>query len=226
MIDWTKVLVMADDDIVGIAAGQVVLFASGVPGQAATLDVAATETLAPGEDAYVRNLGTDRNALLEFGIPRGITGNPGENASIEVDNTETLEPGLNAYVQNVGTAQHARLQFGIPRGASGVWGDIIGDLDDQSDLLNALNSKATPEDLAKEILYFSAQTVGAANNAEIFRITDDAISTDTVVLGCVFADPAYITSDVSWESFVGYIIFTGTCTAVTTADVTLGRKGN
>ena len=82
----------------------------------------------------------------------------------------------------------------------------------------------------KQVLYFTSQTVSAATSAQIMRIpasgTDTRITTNTVVLECTFANPAYITSDVSWTSYAGYIIFTGTCVAATTANVTLANKSN
>ena len=76
------------------------------------------------------------------------------------------------------------------------------------------------------ILYFYQQVVSAATAAEIMRISNAAITANTVVLECAFADPAYVTSDVTWTSYAGYISFTGTCTAATTANVTLGTKSN
>lgn len=87
----------------------------------------------------------------------------------------------------------------------------------------------------KNILYFSssgnnAMTVNVGSNTQIGRIpasgTNSLITTDTVVLSCVFADPSKITSNVTWTSYNGYVTFTGTCTAVTSANVILGRKGN
>lgn len=84
--------------------------------------------------------------------------------------------------------------------------------------------------VAEEILHFSGQTVSAANNAQICRIpssgTNSAITADHVVLEAVWGNPAYITSNVTWTSYAGYITFTGTCTASTTLTVTLGKKGN
>lgn len=84
--------------------------------------------------------------------------------------------------------------------------------------------------VADEILYFSGQAVSAASNAQICRIpasvTNSAITADHVVLEAVWANPAYITSNVTWTSYAGYIAFTGTCTAATTLTVTLGKKGN
>lgn len=97
----------------------------------------------------------------------------------------------------------------------------------ETEMNTALAAKA---DLAKEIMYFTAQTVSTGSSAQIMRIpssgTNSSITTDTVVLECTFAAPANITSNVSWQSYAGYIAFTGTCTAATTANVTLGTKGN
>ena len=136
------------------------------------------------------------------------------------------------------------------------WGEVAGTLSEQTDLKTALDEKAplaspaltgTPTaptassgtnstqiattafvrgELNKEILYFYQQAVSAASSAEIMRITNTAITDKTVVLECTFANPAAITSDVTWTSYAGYITFNGTCTAATTANVTLGQKGN
>lgn len=71
------------------------------------------------------------------------------------------------------------------------------------------------------ITYFESQTTSVASNAEILRITDSAITTNTIVLECTFANPSAISGDVSWTSYNGYISFVGTCTSATTANVTL-----
>lgn len=84
---------------------------------------------------------------------------------------------------------------------------------------------ASEVDLNKKILYFSGQTVSAVSSGELFRITDDRITTDTIVLECTFAQMGYLRSDVTWTSYSGYIAFTGTCDTATTANVTLGIKG-
>lgn len=75
-------------------------------------------------------------------------------------------------------------------------------------------------------MYYYEQTVNTATNAEIMRITDSRINTNSIVLECTFANPEYITSDVTWTSYAGYIAFTGTCVAATTANVTIGYMSN
>ena len=76
------------------------------------------------------------------------------------------------------------------------------------------------------ITYFESQTTSVASNAEVLRITDSTITTNTIVLECTFANPSAINGDVSWTSYNGYIAFTGTCTRATTANVTLADKTN
>lgn len=93
-------------------------------------------------------------------------------------------------------------------------------------LTGAVNELDTDMESKSSVTYFTSQTVSVASNAEILRITDTSITTDTVVLGCVFDDPSYISGDVTWTSYTGYISFIGTCTVATTADVTLGTKIN
>lgn len=75
-------------------------------------------------------------------------------------------------------------------------------------------------------LYYVSQAVSVASNSEIFRITNSAITTDTVVIECTFANPNAISSNVTWTSYDGYISFVGTCTSATTANVTLMTKVN
>lgn len=93
-------------------------------------------------------------------------------------------------------------------------------------LTGAVNELDTDMESKSSVTYFTSQTVSVASNAEILRITDTSITTDTVVLGCVFDDPSYISGDVTWTSYAGYISFIGTCAVATTADVTLGTKIN
>lgn len=59
----------------------------GVDGQSSTIAIGNVETLPPGSSAYVQNVGTESNAVLNFGIPRG---NAGEGAPSWGDITGTL----------------------------------------------------------------------------------------------------------------------------------------
>ena len=85
-------------------------------------------------------------------------------------------------------------------------------------------------ELEKQILYFQSVAVANATNAQIMRIpasgTNSKITTNTVVLECYISQPQYIAGPILWQSYDGYVVFTGTTTATTTANVVLGTKGN
>lgn len=53
----------------------------GPSGKAATVKIGTVTTLSPGSKATVRNSGTDTDAVLDFGIPRGADGTGGGGGS-------------------------------------------------------------------------------------------------------------------------------------------------
>lgn len=100
----------------------------GDPGDNATINVGAVTTLEPGQEATVTNTGSETNAVLAFGIPKGEKGDKGDkgetgdNATIAIGTVTTLEPEQEATVQNTGTETNAVLSFGIPKGETGATG--------------------------------------------------------------------------------------------------------
>lgn len=113
----------------------------GTKGDNATINIGEVTTLDPGQEATVINTGTETNAVLSFGIPKGEKGDtgdtgpqgdigdtgpqgdkgdPGDNATIAIGTVTTLEPDQEATVQNTGTETNAVLAFGIPKGETGA----------------------------------------------------------------------------------------------------------
>ena len=114
-----------------------------------TINVGTTETGDYGTDAMVTNVGTNKDAILNFKIPRGIPGEQGLKGekgdtgpqgpqgipgpqgpqgeagptTIEVGSTLTGDPDTGAIVTNVGTNKDVILNFIIPRGEQGPKGD-------------------------------------------------------------------------------------------------------
>jgi hypothetical protein len=88
----------------------------------------STVTLDSGENATVTNSGNSRQALFDFGIPRGNTGNTGPQgntglaATIAVGTSTTGAPGTEASVTNSGNTSFAVFDFTIPRGNTGNTG--------------------------------------------------------------------------------------------------------
>lgn len=79
-----------------------------------TVEVGNTVTIPWNEKAYVRNVGTIQNLLLEFGIPEGTA------ATVEVGN---VTEGDNVSITNSGDAHKAILDFTLPRGPQGLKGE-------------------------------------------------------------------------------------------------------
>ena len=76
------------------------------------------------------------------------------------------------------------------------------------------------------ILYYENQTISIGTNAQLLSISAVEIS-DTHVLSKIdFANPEYITTGYTWTTADGSFKLVGTCTAATTANILLVRKGN
>ena len=86
--------------------------------------------------------------------------------------------------------------------------------------LTALETAST-----NQILYFTNVTC-TATTGNFASYNNPSITSDHVLLECVFDDPSYITTDVTWTTGSGTLTLNGTCTASTTARVVLGKKNN
>ena len=91
----------------------------GPKGDAATIEIAGTETGNPGTDASVVNEGTKGDAKFRFTIPRG---DEGKAATIEVGEVTASDPGSEPQVKNSGTENAAVFDFVLPRGQTGPTG--------------------------------------------------------------------------------------------------------
>lgn len=115
----------------------------GVVGPAATVEVGAVETLAPGSAATVTNTGSSSAAEFEFGIPAGADGLDGEDGENGLDGflpgrrfafsttTSDVDPGAGKLAFNHATIGSATTLFIDNAEASGVvvttWLDSFDD---------------------------------------------------------------------------------------------------
>lgn len=180
-------------------------------------------------DNDIVNAGVGQVILLVSGIQ-------GESATINVGTVTTLPAGSPAAVRNSGSEQHAVLDFDIPKGVDGdnasVWGNILGDLADQTDLSAILKAKAPmitdsvsgdpvaiPDALAESIAGLSVSiepvqagsgTVSPDNIRQISGHTGATISYS----GEDQSDPETLT--VSWQATAG-TVYRGTLDVLTGA---------
>ena len=125
-------------------------------------------------------------------------------------NTDTYGKGTDT---NYG---HVKLTDSLADTTTAATGGLALSAKAGSDLKDAIND---------EILYFTGQTV-SATTGDILTISNAKITADYVLLECTFANPSYITTDLTWTSTSGSFKLNGTCTTATTANITLGKKGN
>ena len=86
-------------------------------------------------------------------------------------------------------------------------------------------SRAAAADILNKVLYLTGVTISATNGT-IATVSDSAITSDHVVAEIIFANPGYITSDVSWTTSSEELTLTGTCVTATSASIVLVKKDN
>ena len=110
---------------------------AGAVGSSGTVTIGTTTTGSSGGNASVTNSGTSSEAVLNFSIPKGVsgaagvqgaqgltgaTGATGAGATIQISTVTTLPEDSNATVTNIGSDTAAVLQFGLPMGQTGAQG--------------------------------------------------------------------------------------------------------
>ena len=165
-------------------------------------------------------------SAYSLAVKHGFSGTEEEwLASIKGEKGDKGDPGLN----QISTATTTTLN-GVLAGDGSHIGLASFDNEPTASSPNLVNSGNIRKAIANEILWYSGETVSAANNAQICRVpssgTNALITADHVVSEVVFANPENITSNVTWQTYAGYVTFTGTCTAATTVAFQLSKKGN
>lgn len=76
-----------------------------------------------------------------------------------------------------------------------------------------------------KVLYFTGVAC-AATTGNFTDYSNSAITADHAVAECVFANPAAITTDVTWTTSSGNVKLNGTCSSATTVNLVLVKKDN
>lgn len=108
----------------------------GEKGDTATVKVGTITTLSPTAKATVSNVGTENDAVFNFGIPQGADG---KAASIKVGTVETTNDNT-AAVSNSGSASDAVFDFKIPQGKPAtikIGSVITGDAGSEAEVTNS-----------------------------------------------------------------------------------------
>ena len=97
--------------------------------------------------------------------------------------------------------------------------------ENQSDSWHPLIVAAEIESEQNRILYFDNVSC-TATTGNFASFSNASITANHVVLECIFNNPGYISSDVTWTTGNGTLTLNGTCRYSTTARIVLGRKDN
>lgn len=82
------------------------------------------------------------------------------------------------------------------------------------------------QDAAENKVLFFQNVACSATTGNFLTKSDAKITADHILTECVFANPAAITTDVTWTTANGSLTLNGTCTSATTATITLVKKDN
>lgn len=170
-------VITGEDTLLWTDAGAI----TGIPGQAATINVGGTVTLPSNSQATVTNEGTSSEAVLNFGIPKGADG---QAATVTIGTVSTLPTGSQATVTNIGTARDAILNFGIPKGDKGPTGDTAQFITIDAPA-SAGSGTLTAAQLA--ILQASNQNYIKFNN-EIYKLNDDQLNSGYLIYSHIGQD--------------------------------------
>ena len=107
----------------------------GDKGDTGTITVGTTTTGQPGTDASVVNSGSTTAAVFDFTIPRGNTGNG-------IESVEKISSSGLVDTYRLLFTDGDYFDYEVTNASGGEWGNISGDIDDQTDLSNALDEKA------------------------------------------------------------------------------------
>lgn len=174
------------------------------------------------------NLPTDTTNwmnLIDFDIANmsqiGLVKPDGSSTTIDADGT------LHAHA--VGSVQSFNGRTGEVLPAVGDYAaDQIGFNNTDSGLSSNKVQGAIDEiveDHSNDVLFFSGVACSATTGNFLTK-SDAKITADHILTECVFANPAAITTDVTWTTANGSLTLNGTCTSATTATITLVKKDN
>ena len=99
-------------------------------------------------------------------------------------------------------------------------------------VLDARQGKALQDDIddlqdaAENKVLFFENVACSATTGNFLTKSDAKITANHILTECVFANPAAITTDVTWTTANGSLTLNGTCTSATTATITLVKKDN
>ena len=138
---------------------------------------------------------------------------------------------LNSALTNKAPTSHASSATTYGVGTTANYGHVktINNLTTSSysdgQALSAYQGYLLKQTANNKVLYYTGQAC-SATTGDFCTISNSAITANHVVAECIFANPSYITTDVTWTTASGSLTLNGTCSTATTVNVVLVKKDN
>lgn len=172
--------------------------------------------------ALTNNSTVRQISLAQISIPAGTT----ELSSLLITD-ERLDPAVCGLVTESVAADTSMIAAQYAAAVQTLYDAIAqawaGEISDGSITIEKL-APALQEELGGA-LYFQNIAV-SATTGDIATVSNAKITADHVVAEVTWANPSYITTDVTWTTSAGSLVLNGTCTAATTAAIILVKKNN
>lgn len=188
---------------------------------------------------------------IAFGIPKGDKGNTGDTAtpgnteySYAVSTSGTTVPSSGwgtptpqkgkyfwtraktTWSNNTTTTTYAVAYIGTDgSGSVNSVNNKVGNVVLSASDIDLQNGTSLQEEAENKILYFDNVTC-SATTGNFVSLSNSQITSDHVLLECVFTNPVFIITDTTWTTGNGSLTLNGTCTTATTARIVLGKKNN
>lgn len=208
---------------------QTVEYQSGASGTTAPTGAWSSSVPAVAQGAYLWTRTTlafnDGTSVVSYSVGRmGIDGagsvSTVNNVSVDTGTTNITLEGSDIPIDSNNTANVA-----VVTDASGILIPSSISTTELNMLSGANNNIQTQLNSCTSALYLTSVACSAMTG-DFASVSNASITADYVVAECVFANPEYIQSNVTWTSASGSLTLNGTCSAATTANIVLIKKNN
>lgn len=182
-----------------------------------------SEASTPSAPALTNNTLYRQISLAQVSVPAGTT---------EITNLLITDERMDSSVCGIVTETieadtsliNQQYQDAITELQSAIAQAWAGTISDGSITMEKLASSLRSV-IENKVLRFSSVAC-AATTGDFATVSNAAITANHIVVGLEFADPNFVTTDVTWTTAAGSVTLNGTCISATTVDIILAKKDN
>lgn len=182
-----------------------------------------SEASSPSAPALTNNTLYRQISLAQVSVPAGTT----EITNLLITD-ERMDPTVCGIVTETVQADtsliNQQYQDAITELQNAIAQAWSGTISDGSITMDKLASSLKSV-IENKVLVF-ASVACTAMIGDFASVSNAAITANHIVVGLEFADPNFVTTDVTWTTAAGSVTLNGTCISATTVDIILAKKDN